>query len=272
MAPTTAGAPGAAISGSTRLYPVLGEPVAQVKAPGLLNPLLAGWGVDAVVVPLRVAPRDLADVLGALRLTANVAGLLVTIPHKAAICALADEVSPTAALSGTANALRRLPDGRWHAENFDGAGFVRGLRSAGHRVRGRQVTVVGAGGAGSAIAVALLTGGAARVTLCEANPQRLAAVAERLAARWPNQVCMAEGPHSSDSDLVVNATPLGLLPGDPLPFDPAALGEHVVVADIIMQPARTALLDRAAATGHRVHPGIHMLEQQVPLYREFFAW
>jgi shikimate dehydrogenase len=271
MAPTTSASSLAVISGSTRLYPVLGEPVAQVQAPGLLNPLLSGWGVNAVVLPMRVSPLDLADVMHGLRLTANVAGLLVTVPHKAAICALADELSPTAALSGTANALRPLPDGRWLAENFDGAGFVQGLRLAGRDVRGWQVTVVGAGGAGSAIAVALLAAGVARLVLCETDLGRITALATRLVARWPDQVTTAESP-ASGSDLVVNATPLGLLPGDPLPFDPAALAPHVLVADIIMHPAETALLRRAVQTGHRVHPGISMLEQQVPLYREFFGW
>jgi shikimate dehydrogenase len=263
--------PGAVISGGTRLYPVLGDPVAQVRAPGLLNPLLAGWGVNAVVLPLHVGPLELADVMRGLRLTRNVDGLLVTVPHKAAICALADELSATAALSGTANALRRLPDGRWLAENFDGAGFVHGLRSAGLDVRGRQVTIVGAGGAGSAIAVALLAAGVARLVLCETHSERLTALATRLAVHWPDQVRTAERP-AEESDLVVNATPLGLRPEDPLPFDPAGLGSQVVVADIIMQPAETALLRRAADTGHPVHPGIHMLEQQVPLYREFFGW
>ncbi|MEU3349629.1 shikimate dehydrogenase [Streptomyces sp. NPDC006700] len=260
------------LSGATRLYTVLGDPVAQVRAPGLINPLLADLGVDAVVVPVHAPAEHLADVVRGLQRIGNVDGLLITVPHKAAVCGLADELGPAAALSGTANAMRREPDGRWLAENFDGLGFVRGLEAAGHTVRDARVALVGAGGAGSAIAVALLMAGAGRVAVRDTDGARLAALLSRLHPRWPERVCAATAGDLGSADIAVNATPLGMRPEDPLPFDPAAVRADAVVVDIVMKPHETALLRTAAAAGRRVHLGIHMLEQQVPCYREFFSW
>ncbi|GGS50192.1 shikimate dehydrogenase [Streptomyces griseoviridis] len=263
---------GTPLSGTTRLYAVLGDPVTQVRAPELVNPVLAALGVDAVVVPVHAPAEHLAAVVGGLVRAGNVDGLLVTVPHKAAVCALADELGPAAALSGTANAMRRGADGRWLADNFDGLGFVRGLEAAGHPVRGRRVVLVGAGGAGSAVAVALLMAGAGPVCVRDVDEGRLAGLLARLGSRWPRTV-RAEAPGDlAAADLVVNATPLGMRPGDPLPFDPAAVRADAVVADIVMKPHETALLRAAAAAGRRVHHGVHMLEQQVPCYREFFGW
>ncbi|MEU3752558.1 shikimate dehydrogenase [Streptomyces olivoreticuli] len=260
------------ISGTTRLYAVLGDPVAQVKAPGLLNPLLSERGLDAVVVPVHARTHDLAEVVGGLKRIGNLDGLLVTVPHKAALCALADELGPAAALIGTANAMRRDPDGRWYADNFDGLGFVRGLRAAGHTVRDSHVTLVGAGGAGSAIAAALLMAGAARLSVHDTDRARLDALLLRLGSRWPDGIG-ALGPGDLETaGFAVNATPLGMRPEDPLPFDPSKVRPDAVVVDVVMKPHETALLSAAAATGRRVHHGIHMLEQQVPCYRTFFGW
>ncbi|MCX4761561.1 shikimate dehydrogenase [Streptomyces sp. NBC_01275] len=275
---------GVRVSGATRLYAVLGDPVTQVRAPELLNPLLAGLGVDAVVVPVQVGRGDLADVVRGLMRVGNVDGLLVTVPHKAAVCAVADELGPAAAVTGTANAVRREPDGRLLAENFDGLGFVRGLRAAGRSVRGAHVFVAGAGGAGGAVAAALLAAGAARVAVRDPDEARLAGLLARLARPGaPTQRpgasthgsagAYAAGPGDlARADIVVNASPLGMRPEDPLPFDPAAVRPDALVADVVMKPHETALLRRAAALGRPVHHGIHMLENQVTEYRAFFGW
>ncbi|NGO66879.1 shikimate dehydrogenase family protein [Streptomyces boncukensis] len=261
-----------AISGSTRLYAVLGDPVAQVRAPGLVNPLFARLGMDAVLVPARVGRDELADVVRGLGRIASLHGLLVTVPHKAAVCALADTLGPAAALAGSANVLRREPDGRLTAENFDGLGFVRGLEAAGHTVDGRRLTLIGGGGTGSAIAAAALSAGAARVCVHDVDAARLTSLLSRLDERWPGRAHAAGPGDLRTADLAVNATPLGLRAGDPLPFDPSAVRPDAVVVDIVMEPHDTALLRRAAREGRRVHHGIHMLEQQVSCYREFFDW
>ncbi|NYI84324.1 shikimate dehydrogenase [Saccharopolyspora hordei] len=207
-----------------------------------------------------------------LQLIGNLDGLLVTVPHKIAVCALVDHVSPAVAVSGSANALRREPDGSWSAANFDGTGFVAGLVHRGHDPAGRTVAVVGAGGAGSAIAVALLEAGVGGLRVCDRDPARLAALRDRVAERWPRPVVFSDEPDLRGADLVVNATPLGLRETDELPFSLDDLAPHAVVADIIMTPRDTELLALAAARGHRVHHGIHMLRHQIPAYLQFFGF
>ncbi|GGT63050.1 shikimate dehydrogenase family protein [Streptomyces purpureus] len=259
------------ITGTTRLYAVLGDPVAQVQAPTMVNPLLARLSRDAVLVPVHVRHDQLAAVVTGLKAVENLDGLLVTVPHKVAVRRFADLESPAVQLSGSANVLRREPDGRWHADNFDGAGFVAGLEAAGHRPAGSRVTLVGTGGAGCAIAPALLAAGVDHLVLCDLDPARTAALAARLDTRWPGRTTHATRPDVDGADLVVNATPLGLRESDPLPFDPAGLAPGTLVADIIMKPRETRLLRTALAHGLPVHYGAPMLESQVALYREYFS-
>ncbi|MER6357295.1 shikimate dehydrogenase [Streptomyces sp. NPDC001634] len=256
------------VSGTTRLYAVLGDPVAQVRAPALLNPLFARLGRDAVLVPVEVRPAQLPEVLRGLMAVRNLDGLLVTVPHKNACRELADSVTEAAALSGSVNAMRRVPGGGWQGANFDGEGFVRGLRAAGHEPRGATVCLAGAGGAGSAIAVALLQAGA-HVSVWDADASRAAALRDRLAPHFPGRIVASAG--HVDADLAVNATPMGLLPDDPLPFDPTALRAGTLVSDIIMKPRNTALLRTAGEAGLAIHYGEPMLAQQITLYREFFG-
>lgn len=257
------------ISGATRLCPVLGHPVAQVMAPALVNPVLASLGTDAAVVPLHVSPGRLAETVRALAASDSVPGVLVTVPHKAAVCALADDVGEAAAASGTANALRFYADGRIRAENFDGLGFVRGLARVCGAVPPGSL-VVGAGGAGSAIAVSLLMAGAPGWPCTTPTPGGSTLSSTGCAPAGPAARAPRAPPTSRARDS--SSTPLGLRPGDPLPFEPATTRPDAVVADIIMKPRETRLLATAAACGRRVHPGIHMLSEQIPCYREFFAW
>ncbi|MGW7128012.1 shikimate dehydrogenase family protein [Streptomyces bobili] len=264
-----------AISGTTRLYVVLGDPVAQVRAPGLLNDLFARTARDAVLVPVHVDPDGLGEVMRGLRRMRNLDGVLVTVPHKIEVCRYADRLGPAADLAGSANALRRNPDGTWLADNFDGAGFVHGLRANGHDPAGTTVALAGAGGAGRAVAAALLSAGAARLWLYDPDSARRTDVLARLDARWPGRVRAGVEGDLGDAgdrvDIAVNATPLGMSPGDRLPFDPARLPPTCVVADIIMKPAETALLKAARDGGLPVVHGRHMLDSQVLLYEEFFA-
>ncbi|MFE0023220.1 shikimate dehydrogenase family protein [Amycolatopsis sp. NPDC059021] len=263
--------PGVTISGTTRLYVVLGDPVAQVQSPAMLNPLFAELGIDAVLVPVHAKPEHLERVVAGLRCMGNVDGIFVTVPHKAAAAGLADRRSAMVDVAGSANALRREADGSWYAENFDGIGFVAGLTGAGHDPKARHVALVGAGGAGSAIAAALLTAGAERLSVCDPDTAKLNALAARLDTHWPGRTSTSAQPRLDGADIVVNATPLGLKPGDPLPFRPDLVPRGSVVADIIMKPRETRLLREAAGLGHHVHYGISMLDGQLDSYRAFFG-
>lgn len=258
------------ISGTTCLFVVLGDPVAQVRSPALMNPLFARLDIDAVLVPVHARPEHLDQIVNGLRRVGNLDGIFVTVPHKGAICRLADRWSPTVEVAGSANALRREPDGSWYAENFDGLGFVTGLLGAGHDPKGRRVALIGAGGAGSAIAAALLAAGADRLSICDTDTAKLDGLHSRLDIHWPGRTVTSTKPRLDGADIVVNATPLGLNPQDPLPFPPDHLPAGCIVADIIMEPQETRLLREAAAGGHRIHHGIHMLDGQLDSYRDFF--
>lgn len=258
-----------AITGRTRLFAVIGDPVAQVMAPELMNPLFADRRVDAVLVPIEVKAADLSSVVEGLKRIANLDGFLVTVPHKIALSQQADRLTEAARLAGSVNAMRREPDGHWLGDNFDGEGFIRGLVGAGHVAEARRFTLVGAGGAGVAIAAAILGAGATALSIVDVDRARANALAARLDAHWPGLVEATAAPDTA-SDVVVNATPIGLRETDPLPFPLLGLKPEAVIADIIMKPAKTRLLSEAAAQGFATHPGLPMLAEQIPLYREFF--
>jgi shikimate dehydrogenase len=255
------------ITGRTALLGIVADPVAQARAPFLVNRALAARGADAVLVPLHVGSDGLAPLVRALRVLGNLAGAVFSMPHKTAIVPLLDDVTREGRQVGACNVVRREPDGRLVGTMYDGEGFVAGLRAAGHEVGGRRVFLAGAGGAAAAIAFALGKHGAAALTI----QNRTATTAEALAARvrsvWPALRATAGGPDPRGHDLVVNATPLGMRPGDPLPVDVAGLGPGVLVADIVIAP--TPFLAAAAERGATVHHGEPMLAAQVDLMLDF---
>jgi shikimate dehydrogenase len=257
-------------TGATRLFAVIGHPVEQVQAPVLMNQLFLDRGVDAVLVPISASPLDLPDVVEGLKRIANLDGMLITVPHKFAICRHVSNHSDIVSLSLSANAIRREENGGWSAANFDGTGFVAGLKRAGHDPVGKTISLVGAGGAGASIAPALLMSGAGLVNVSDISSERARTLCERLASRWRDRVRVPNDQARFDSDIVINATPLGLRPEDPLPFEVEGLRPSAVVADIIMKPAETRLLKAAAGRGLMTHPGIHMLTEQIEFYRQYF--
>ena len=260
------------IDGDTLLFATLGDPVSQARLPAVMGPVFAHLGLNAVWVPMHTPEGGLVAVLGALRSVTNFRGVTVTIPHKPTVTGMVDRVSPRAEAAGTANLIRRDPDGALLADMVDGAGFVRGLERKGLPVRGATAWVVGGGGAGAAIVAALSAGGADRIWLTEADPARARALAGRVRRHYPATPVEVVGRHPpARPDLAVNATPCGLRPDDPLPFNPAELADDVVVCDIIMKPKETALLRAARERGMSVHHGHHMLDTQVPMYLEFFG-
>ncbi len=259
------------ISGTTRIFMVLGDPVAQVQAPRVFNRIFERHGVDAVLVPAQVAAAALPDFVRHVTAARNIDGLWVTIPHKPAAAALADTRDTAAAIAGSANAIRRDADGRLHAALFDGTGFVAALRHAGFDPRGRSALLLGCGGAGAAIALALCEAGLVRLALHDLGDR-----AGQLAARLGGHAGTADVAAAADADpagfdLIVNATPLGLRPDDPLPVDVRRIDAASTVVDILMKAQPTALLRACHERGIAAHAGFEMLVQQIPDYLEFFG-
>ncbi len=265
----------AGITGATRVYLHLAHPSAHARTPQVMNAEFARRGVDAVAVCADVAPADLGGFARGLRGWRNLAGLSVTMPHKEALAAHVDELIGAAALVGAVNVVRRESDGRLVAANTDGQGFVIGLRKAGHELSGRHVLLVGAGGAGRPVAFAVAGAGAAGLTIANRTATRAERLARDIAASYPAltvAAAVAVGPPDpAGHDVVINATSLGMRPGDPLPVAVSRLAPGTLVCDIVTRPPQTRLLDEAAARGCVPHPGLPMLAGQVDLILDFLG-
>jgi shikimate dehydrogenase len=259
-------------SGTTDVYMILGDPVAQVRAPTIFNDIFRRAQRDAVMVALRVTAANLAATFAGLKHVENLRGIALAIPHKAPMLDLADAASDMARIVGATNAVRRNADGQWYADMFDGTGFVNGLAAAGHPIAKRSVLLVGAGGGGSAIAAALLAQDVGHLRIADIDQPRVAALVARLAARWPDRVDAAPTSDPAGADVVINASPMGLQATDPLPIDPARIAAGALVADIIMKPPQTPLLKAATQRGHPTYRGIQMFANQIRLYAEFFGF
>ncbi|MEI4487619.1 shikimate dehydrogenase [Frigidibacter sp. MR17.14] len=259
------GIPAVAVTGRTRLYAILADPVVHVKTPMVMHRVFARHGIDGVLVPMQVAPEGLAQALDGLRRLENFGGFIATMPHKEAMLALCDRVSPAARAVGAVNCVRREADGSMTGAILDGIGMVEGLRRAGHDPAGRRILLAGAGGAASAIAFALAEAGVAGLTIVNRTRAKAEALVERVAALHPALPVAAGDGNCDQAEMIVNATSLGMRAGDALPVDPAGLHAGQVVAEAIMDPAETPLLARARAAGAAVHPGLPMLEAQIEL-------
>lgn len=270
-ASVTAGMNSIPITGRTRLYGIVADPIAHVKAPQMLNPRFAAAGHDGVLVPFHVGSAGLAALVAAWRGLPNFGGASVTVPHKEAMAKLCDSLTDAARQAGAVNVVRRDADGTIHGAMFDGEGFVAGLVAAGHAVRGKRVFIAGAGGAASGIGFALAAHGAAAVTFFNRTRARAEALAARIAADYPGVAVTAGGADPGAHAIAVNTTTLGLKPGDALPIAVDRLSPGTLLVDIIMDPAETALMQAARAAGFAVHPGQPMLDEQIRLIGQWMG-
>ncbi len=226
--------------------------------------------MNAVLIPLQVPAAKLGAVLDGLRGIVNLAGVVVTVPHKIAAAAYAADLSDAARQTRGVNCLRREADGTWTGAMFDGVGFVQGLHARKHTVRNKSVLLVGTGGAGAGVAHALVDAGVASLDLFDSNAQSLQRLEDGLRFRGgPTLVRRSTPSARATHDLIVNATPCGMRAGDPLPIDLAGARPDAVVADLIMKPAQTRLLEDAEARGLTTHLGRHLLESSVETMAAF---
>jgi shikimate dehydrogenase len=260
------------ISGHTSLIAHLGYPTESFKAPLIYNPWFEARGIDAVVVPMGVREDDYEPFLRGLFRLSNIKGALVTMPHKVTTVALLDEAAVAVRVAGSCNAIRRRDDGALVGDMFDGAGFTRGARRKGFDFAGADCLVVGAGGVGSAIAAAIAAEDPASLALVDTRPGVAESLAERLGRHYPGLRVELRSNDPAGYGLVVNATPLGMNDGDPLPFDPQRLDPGTFVGEVVMKAEMTPLLQAAAARGCRYQVGTDMLFEQIPAYLEFFGY
>jgi len=260
------------ISGKTTVIAHLGYPTEAFKAPMIYNPWFDHAGIDAVVIPMGVKVDDYAAFLRPLFTMTNLRGALVTMPHKVSTVAMLDEVTPTARIAGACNAILKRPDGSLLGDMFDGAGFVRGVARKGKAVAGARALVVGAGGVGSAIAASLAAAGIAGIGLFDAHGTAADALGNRLKEHYPKLAVRTGSNDPEGYDVVVNATPLGMKPGDPLPVDVAKIAPNTFVGEVVMKEEYTPFLRAAMEKGCPIQVGTDMLFEQIPAYLEFFGF
>ena len=259
------------ITGSTEIIAHIGYPTHAFKAPMIYNPWFEKAGANVVVVPMGYRVEDYSTCLRSVFKMSNIRGALITMPHKVTTLGLVDEVLPTAAIAGACNAVRIGPAGQLQGEMFDGAGFTRGVLRKGVELKGARALVMGCGGVGSAIAASLAAEGLAALSLFDVNAAACEDLASRLLQHYPNLQVRTGVNDPADHDLVVNATPLGMDDGDPMPVDVSRIHPQTFVGEVVMKSETTAFLAAAMARGCRVQLGADMLFEQIPAYLDFFG-
>jgi shikimate dehydrogenase len=260
------------ISGKTTLIAHLGYPTFAFKAPLIYNPWFEKNDIDAVVVPMGVKPEEYREFFPLLFKMSNIRGALVTMPHKVVTTELVDELTPTALVAGASNAVLVREDGSLLGDQFDGAGFVRGVLNKGFDLQGKKVLVVGNGGVGSPIAASLAAAGVGSIGLFDPNAAASEALGGRLSEHYPDLQVSTGSKDPQGYDLVVNATPLGMNDDDPLPMDVDRISPETFVGEVVMKQQITPFLAAAQAKGCPIQVGTDMLFEQIPAYLEFFGF
>lgn len=261
------------ITGTTKLFYMIAHPIDHVMTPEVINPIFVSRGIDAVMVPVHYAPEDFATGWAAMKRTRNLGGMVISVPLKELAFELADEVQDAARELGAANLVRRTDDGRMIATNLDGPGFLHGMLNEGRDAKGRKALVIGAGGAGKAIAFGLAKSGCTSLKIFDVNEGRAQSLAADIRRRYGDLDVCASSNSLAGNDLVVNATPCGLHPEtDPLPLNISELRPDMIVADIIMKPRETPLLKAATLAGCDVRYGAGMLDAQIDLMVSYFGF
>jgi shikimate dehydrogenase len=260
------------ISGKTTLIAHIGYPTESFKAPMIYNPYFERSGIDAVVVPMGVKVDDYAAFFRSLFHLTNIRGALITMPHKVTTVAMVDEVTPTVLIAGSCNAVLKRPDGSLLGDMCDGTGFVRGIERKGRALKGARALVVGAGGVGSAIAASLAFAGVSALGIFDANAESADALGGRLRQHYPAITVTTGSKDPAGYDVVVNATPLGMKAGDPMPMDVSRIAPQTFVGEVVMKQEYTPFLLAAKSKGCEVQVGTDMLFEMIPAYLEFFGF
>ncbi len=251
------------LDGETKVTFIIGDPIAQVKSPALLTERFRARGVNAVCVPGHVTADELPAFFAGLDSLRNAQGLVITVPHKQAALQRCRHLTERARYAGSTNVMRRTADG-WVGDNTDGRGYVQGIQAAGGTIEGRRVLLIGAGGAGAAIAYEFLAAGAAHLAIHEIDTARRDSLIARLGTPFPGRVSVGSD-DPTGFHIIANATPLGMREGDPLPVQVDRMTADQFAACPITKPARSPFIEAAAAKGCPFMPGLGMFRAQEEL-------
>ena len=250
------------ISGKTKIYGIFGYPVEHTFSPGMHNAAFKKLGMDACYVPFAVHPGCLVDAAKAL-IPLGLCGLNITVPHKEKIIPYLDDLSEEARLIGAVNTIE-VKEGRLIGHNTDGRGFLRSLKEqAKFNPRGEKFLFIGSGGAARAVGFSLALAGAEKIIICDIDTQKAGLLAQDIKEKTgidtgtigrEELVAYAAG-----ADCLINATPLGLKRGDPLPLPVDCIHKHHLVCDLVYNPPETPFLRAAKARKAKRLAGLGML-------------
>ena len=258
------------VSGRTRLFGIVGHPIEQVRSPEMFTAEFRRRSLDAILVPLHVLPEDFDVLVPHLLRLRNLDGVIFTIPYKLRACALADRLGEQARIVGAINALGRNAAGGWRGDIFDGIGCVEAFRRRGIELSGRRLLLLGAGGAGSAIAVAMASERPGSLRIYDVDAARAQALAATIARAFPAVAVSTGAPQLHGIDVLLNATPAGMLDDARLPIDIATLPRDMIVFDAIVKPETTPLLALAERCGCATVRGREMMRGQISRIVDFF--
>lgn len=256
------------VSGASRLFPIIGDPIKYVESPVWLTNTLAERSHDGLCVPMQVPEGALDAAMAGLTATSNIDGILVTMPHKHTAFAHCATSSDRARLLRVVSVIRRNPDGTWHGDMLDGLAFVKAQQDHGATIEGNRALLIGAGGAGSAIAIALLETGAKDLVIYDTEESRVTGLLDLLDGVGTGRA-RAGSPDPTGFDLVFNATPLGMEESDPLPLDASLLTSSMFVGDVIAGHGITPFIAAAREAGCGTATGGHMVEAAQDLMADF---
>src|SRR3954471_20204901 len=263
------------VFGHSQLFGIMGCPVEHSISPIMHNAGYEALGLQAVYVPFSVKPEDLGKATLALR-ALNVSGVNVTIPHKGAVIEFLDELDASAKQIGAVNTIVQR-NKKLYGYNTDGPGFMLSLHKDAHfDPAGKKIVILGAGGAAAAVAMSLAGAGVRRLVIANRDKRRAEVLAKRVQKFFDREalpVALDEGRALywliRESDMLVNATSIGLNPKDHLPINPNSLHSKLLVFDVVSQ--ETALVKLARKKGLKALDGIGMLVSQGALSFEIFT-
>lgn len=261
----------ALISGSTIIYAMIGHPIAQVKSPLYFNRYFRLTQTDAVMAAIDIEPDGAEAFFAFLRHWRNCPGCVVTVPHKQAALRGVDTASERAKRIGAVNIIRRSPAGGLDGDMVDGLGYLQALAKNSVSIKGKNMLLIGAGGVGSAIAHAVAEAGLGRIYVIDNNSGRRETLLASLRKHYPQLSVRDEKPGAADLDIIANATPLGMLAGDPQPYPLANVRRGTVVTDVITAPVMTPWLETAREKGCIIQTGPEMTKPQMPIFAGYLG-
>ena len=255
-------------TGNTKYLALLAHPVDHVKAPAFMNPEFQRIGLDWFLTPMHVRPENLEDAVRGLQKIDNLLGINLTIPHKERMAELCDELGFNAKRTRTVNAVR-FDNGKLIGEMFDGVGLLIGQKKNGIDVAGRTALILGAGGAGRAIAFSYQDEGVTRLGIYNRSIRRAEKLVADIKKSFPDAIVEVVSNDPTGFDIICNCTSLGLHEGDPMPLKADKLTANMSVIDIIAV-RETELMSAASARGCKVIGGVPMAVGQLSAFAKFF--